>query len=481
MNAIDFPNPVRVHIPSKFQNVKQPSNIPTMIVDTIAQEAGDTGTIGNASKIARAIMKLLLATGQMSKEAGTAVVSHLTSVIDTFKVLSIPKSIKTIIDNSKAKEGETKSEKAQRVLKIAAATTGIGVASMTAVRIGDGFVKCIGKISEKMGIASIASAPLRAALSFPVVYSAVELLENAFSIAGSSLKMHDINKKMKHAKEKIQGWQKEPINFDAAGKLFSITEKRTALKLNAETILAPNVIKTGEKWTEAKADYDKIKKKASKTKFAKLGIRCSLKRAEAKLKRAATHYTQACKKLDGTKTSFDKMGTKLERWQVIADKIRLNQLTPKDIDALNAFKADKEQKWKTKVKNITWDKAKEGLSIGMSVFLTLFLITGVALAIIFPLALPVGAIIGLSVGGLLMSLGFTAKHLLPKFMESEKFGKKSYKPVEVPELEKPGPIQPVEVQQLQPEQIGEILQTPLTTPLKDFVNPLIGLERPERT
>lgn len=439
--AIVFPNPARVPVSSKYGDKftpEKPTDVPAIIANIAAEEAGDTGTISTVSKLARSILKLLNATKSISKEIGDSVISHLSSVIDTIKVLSIFKSIKAIVDNSKKKDKETKSEKAQRILKIAGAVTGITVASMTAVRLLDGFkLLKIANISKAMGITSIVSAPLRAALSFSVVFSAVEIIENFFTITVSSLKMHDLNKKVKRAKERIDLWKKKsdkPIDQIAAGKIQALPDKRKAL-IDQAAILAPPVEETGVKYTEAKAAYDKIKKKAPKKScFAKLSRQCSLKKAEAKLKRAGQKHTQACKKFDAVKGSFDKKGTKLKRWEVIADKFQADTLTKQDKTLLKTFKEDKEAKWKLKVKSITWDKVKEGLTLGMALYLTVFLVSVIALAITFPVALPAGAVLGLAVGGLILSSGFAVKHLYTKIMDSE-WGKKTHKPVSVPELE----------------------------------------------
>lgn len=432
--GIVFPNPARVNLPSKLQNLKQPPDIPAKIANIAAEEAGDTGTIGSAAKIGRACIKIASAAESISKEIGDSVVSHLSAVIDTFKILTIFKNIKTIADNSKAKEGETKSEEAQRGLKIAGATTGIVIGGMAFVKLGDGLkLWKIADISKAMGITSIASGAARAALSFPVVFAAFEIVESTFTIAAASLKMHDINKKMKRAKERVGLWK--PAGTDdtfkeiVAGKLTALPEKMKALATKAETI----VEKTADNYKKARADYDKIKKN-KKPGCAKLIRKCALKRAQIKLKSAARDHTKACEKFDAAEGAFNKLGTKLDRWKFIEKKFQKGELTPKDKDDLAAFKTAKEQKWKLKVKNITWDKVKEGLTLGMSVFLTLFLITTIVLAIVFPVVLPLGAILGLSICGLLIAVGFAAKHVFPKIMESE-CGKKAHKAVDVPELE----------------------------------------------
>lgn len=444
ISAPAFPSPIQIQLPSKYQNLKQPTHLPTKVANFAADEAGDTGTIGNFSKILRAVLKIFIALGEVSKEIGDTVVSHLSAIIDSFKVLGIFKNIKTIVENAKGKEGETKSERAQRFLKIAGSTTGIAIATMTGVKLLDSFkLLKIASISKAMGVTSVASAPLRAALSFPVVFSVFEIVENAFAIANSSISIHRLNKTMDSAKLKAKQWKPvkpgstcgEPIDMIAAGKLKNIPVKREALKVQAETVLAPKMVEAGEKYTNAQTDYDKIKDKKPKTYCAKISRNASLKKAEIKLKRAARDYTQACKKFETAKGAFDKLGVKLERWQVIEDKFK-SGFTKKDEDALSAFKAEKENKWKTKIKNITWNKVKEGLSLGMSIFLTIFLITSIALAIAFPVSLPLSAIIGLSVGGLLISVGFTVKHFLPKLMDAKKWGKEPYKSVDVPELEK---------------------------------------------
>lgn len=432
MVAVAFPNPDRVNLPREFQNLKT-QEIGAHVANIAAEEAADTGTIGSVSKIARSAIKLGMAVNSISKELGNGIVSHLSAIIDTFKVLGIFKHVKTIVDNSSKKEDETKSEKHQRGLKTAQATTGIAVATMTGVKLADNFkLLKIANISKGLGITSL-KAPLAAALSFPVVYSVLEIVENTFGMIASSLKMHDVNKKMKAAKDHKEIWNKPLLDilevYTLTSKSAHIATKRDAVRLEAETKLAPKVEETKLNYVSAKRKYREINRRSDS--FFK---KCSLKIAEGKLKKAASKHTEACKKLDAKEAIYDKMGTKIERWKVIEDKFATNALTEEDTTTLTAMKESKMAKWKTKIKNITWDKVKEGLSLGMSVFLTIFLITTITLAIVFPVTLPLGAILGLSIGGLILSIGMTAKHLMPKFMRLESCGQKPHKPVEVPQL-----------------------------------------------
>lgn len=430
MSGIAFPNPDRISIPDL-----EKASLPVKIVNFAASEAGDTGTIGSISKVARAIIKLLATISAISKEISDSVVSHLNSIIDTFKFLGIFKSIKTIADNAKGKEGETKSETAQRALKITDASIGMGVAGATGYKLLDTFnIAKIATVSEGLGITSIASAHARAALSFPVVTQGAEIVQNVFTIGASSLKMHDLIQKTGPLEEKARKWKDEPVeDMIAAGKLNSIPNKITAAVKCAEA-LAPSVEKTKAAFDKAKEHLEKVEKKEVKTTWEKIKHYFALCKAKREVKATLSSHAKVCKKFDACKDSFNKLGTQLERWKVIEDKFKAGKLTDGDKAQLATFKTAKENKWVQRVKNITWDKVKEGLTLGMSISLTLFLATTIALAIIFPVVLPLGAVIGLGIGGLLISVGFAVKHFLPKLMESE-WGKKTPKPVAVPALE----------------------------------------------
>lgn len=435
----EFPNPARIVIPKEFQRGKRSTNLPSKIADIVAGEASDTATIGSVGKIIRGGVKLGITTDQVSKEVGNSVVSHLNSVIDTFKVLGIFKNIKTVLDNSKAKVGEgekeKKTDKAERLLKIGQASAGITVAGMAGVKLLEGFnLLKIANISQRMGITSLSSSVLRTCLSFSVIFSAAEIVETGFTIAGASLRMHNLNKKMKRAKDKVTLWKKRPMDVIAKQKINHDIPKKMKAASDQIRALAPNVEKTANICIEVKSAYDKINSKTPKTKFGKLTHKWSLKKAENKGKVAAHHHLEACKKFDAANKTHDKAKANLKSWKNILKSTSGELTYEDDATALTALRESKMAKWKTKVKNITWDKVKEGVTLGMSSYLTLYLISVIVLAVVFPIALPFEALLALGIGGLLLSLGFGAKHILGKCMTAKKCGKTPYESVAIPAL-----------------------------------------------
>lgn len=234
----------------------------------------------------------------------------------------------------------------------------------------------------------------------------------------SAWDMHKVNQKFKSTNIKIRLWEVGVTQKLATKKIHDITKIRNELLSKAKTILAPNINKTSKAWMLLGIA---LNKKYPNKNFPKSEV--------AKIGRAYKEYARVCYEFDAVQSDFNRMNTNIERWTRIRDKIQNNTLTAEDTQLLSTLKANKLEKWKTKIKNIRLDRIETGLRLGLSIHIAVLIISSIACLILFPVTMPLSAAISLGIGGAIALGGLIGQCFLPKCIKSKQ---ESYKPVEIP-------------------------------------------------
>lgn len=419
-------------------------------VSFCVDQAGDGGTVNTVAKFARRFFEFLAAFAPIAAVFGPAGV-FFKNFTDVFKILAIFKNGKEFLN-------------AENIRKAAASALGIGIASLSLVKLFDSFGWVnLANISASFGRVAIIGAI--AIIPLSVFISWLESLKAGIEISLSISTLLKTAKKVAHVNEKKRFWE-TPIDKDKCkqrvhqyrkeGKelervITDLTDKQEALQANVDKWskcqrkldkeIAKRLIKLDKKIAKENGrllTQNKMKKCSVKT-FALLR-----KIRPAKTTRELYKWEKLNNKVLGklgeANTSYDKITNKKVTWQRMAK--RYDKHIPKENKA--RYKADRKkidemqvqklEHWKKKKTNLRLEQFKETASIALNVATIVLAVGGTALFIAGLVSTPAG---GMVIPILMPALGLAVATVgLGMHFFKQYKGKKTQK-VEFPELSTP--------------------------------------------
>lgn len=296
---------------------------------------------------------------------------------------SIGKIIKQV-----TKDDENDKPELADTLKTAAATIGVATGLLSIFKFcmsQKEIIEALSQISTSLGGTAVVGEAVISSLFLNHIASALGLLQSVISITVDSIYIHERNKKIDSAKQKLELWNQPLDKARVQLKISTISHKQSLINNETEAI-ALKLIKISEKAKTALHDYEEQKatfKKASGLKKISTWVVLKSKKKEAK-KQISKNLNKAeelnqC--IEKQILSFNKLNT----WKELHAK--WDNLNAEDTQKIADFQQDKAIKWTTKQKSLKIEqiKAAVGLTlkvIGFIMTIAALILSGAGVAIV---------------------------------------------------------------------------------------------------
>lgn len=426
------PNPFTHHCKKGYVHFKKG-------VSFCVNQAGDGGTVNTVAKFARRFFEFLAAFAPIAAVFGPAGV-FFKNFTDVFKILAIFKNGDELLN-------------AQSIRKAAAAALGIGIASLSLVKLFDSFGWVnLANISASFGrvaiIGAVAIIPLSIFISWlEGLKSGIEISISISALLKTARKISHVNDKKRFwetsidkdkCKQRVHQYRKEGKELEKV--LTDLTDKQAALQVKVD------------KWSKRQRRLDKkVAKQKLRLQTQNKMKKCSAKSFELlrkirppkttrKLHKWEKLNNKVLGKLDEADTSHTKITNKKVTWQRMAK--RYSKHIPKENKArykadrkkIEEMRVEKLDCWKLKKTSIRLEQFKETASIALNVAAIILVVGATALFIAGLVSTPAG---GMVIPILMPALGLAVATIgLGMHFFKRYKGKKAPK-VEYPELSTP--------------------------------------------
>lgn len=264
-------------------------------------------------------------------------------------------------------------------LKIASATLGIAIATMTALEIAEMTqILKIANITKQLGKIPVIGKGI---LPFVPVLNFFEIAQTSVDIALAAIKMKKLDAAIAKKDQKKAMLSSGITDNYAAGRIARLTLKQKSAALAVDA-LRPAMEKTAvkaeelhKKFSAKKLDMEAASAKISTSKkivqiFKKIAYFFKhfipTKIAEAKAKRAAKENQKICDQVEMLGKIHNNWGAKAGKWATIKERIETGKTSDKDKAELDAYRIQKMRNLDVKKISLNFAKKKEIVSISLS-------------------------------------------------------------------------------------------------------------------